>query len=290
MFKRIAIFGLGLLGGSICKAVKAVSPATEILVFGRDKRKLEPALKQGMADHADVLDNAVLKGVDLAVVSTPAVSSIEIIRKILDRDDLEKHALVTDVGSVKGEIVREIETHARAAQFIGCHPMAGSEKTGYGQSRPDLYANAWVLITPHAKNRHEDIERLKYFWEELSARTALIPADEHDVLLSLTSHAPHIASCALVKMLKDHAGGESLPGKFGFFIGSGFMDVTRLASGSPDMWRDICVLNRKNIIKAVSALMSELEEFRNLMSSEKDLQEKIHSYFSEIKKSRDGIR
>ena len=155
MFNTIAVFGLGLLGGSICRGIKKIHPGVRIHAYGRHPEKLEPALSSRFVDSIAGYDGISLAGVDLAVVSTPVSSSLEIINRVMAAPDLGPDTVVIDVGSVKEAIIRSVERLDRAGQFIGCHPMAGSEKMGYEHSRDDLFNGASVIITPHRLNRAE---------------------------------------------------------------------------------------------------------------------------------------
>jgi prephenate dehydrogenase len=197
---------------------------------------------------------------------------------------------VIDVGSVKVSVIRAVEALDRAGQFIGCHPMAGSEKMGYENSREDLYAGASVIVTPHARNRESDIGLICRFWEALRARTVLISPEEHDLLVAYTSHLPHVAASALVRVFETFRQGHEPAAGMGHFIGRGFLDVTRVSSGSPDMWRDIAISNRDNILRALDGLIGELGRARELLSGSGAEAGPVRDYFDSAKKIRDGIK
>ena len=290
MFKKVAIFGLGLLGGSICRALKQQDPGVRISAFGRDLSRIGPALKDGSVDAAGTFDRISLSGVELAVVSTPVDSSIGIIRSILGHAELEPGAVVIDVGSVKERIVREIAGLGRSAQFVGCHPMAGSEKTGYEYSRPDLYSGSSVIITPHSGNSEGDIATVARFWESLGARTTVVSPEEHDRIVAYTSHLPHMIASSLVEVFQEFRRDNEPPSGIGTFIGNGFRDVTRISSGSPDMWRDIVLQNRDNIAGAIDRMIGELERLKKLISGAGPDGGPVHDYFADAKKIRDGLK
>jgi prephenate dehydrogenase len=288
MFNSIAVFGLGLLGGSVCKCLKRRDPGVRIAAYGRDPRRMEGALAEGLVDAAGGFGDASLDGVDLAVVSTPVDSSIEIVGKLLRSPDLGPAALVIDVGSVKETIIRSVEPFARADRFIGCHPMAGSEKMGYEHSRADLFEGASVIITPHARNGAADVRAIAGFWERLGAVTTVVSPAEHDVIAAYTSHLPHMAASALVRVFDDFRSGRA--GDVGPFIGRGFRDMTRLSSGSPDMWRDIAMHNRDNIIEALDRMMAELARLKAALAADGPGVREIHDYLAGAKITRDGLK
>lgn len=290
MFDNVAIFGLGLLGGSICRALKQLNPGVFISAYGRNAARLEPALNEKIVDAIGSFDRISLSGVELAVVSTPVDSTIEITRSILTHGELDRRAIVIDVGSVKETIVREAMGLERSAQFIGCHPMAGSEKTGYEHSRHDLYNGSSVIITPHAGNRRDDIDTVIGFWESLGAQTVVATPEEHDRIVAYTSHLPHMVASSLVEVLHDFRRDNEPPQGIGAFIGNGFRDVTRVSSGSPDMWRDIVLQNRDNISGAIDRMIEELEGLKKLISGAGPGGDRVHDYFSGTKKIRDGLK
>ncbi len=289
MFQQIAVFGLGLLGGSVCRGLKGKNPGTHIAAYGRSEAKLSPALRDGCVDSIGSIESASMRGVDLALVSTPVDTSIEIITRVLSDSNLGPDALVIDVGSVKEGVVRSIISHDRAAQFIGCHPMAGSEKMGYEHSRADLFNGASVIITPHAKNRESDIEVVRRFWESLDAVTAIVAPDEHDRIVAYTSHLPHMVAAAIVKVVDDFRLKGRIPSRMDIFLGSGFRDTTRIASGSPEMWRDISAQNRGNIISAIDRMIGEMVAIKGLMAEERSSSNAVHDYLEEAKRARDGL-
>lgn len=282
MFKKVAVFGLGLLGGSLCKGIKKLHPETDITAYGRNAEKLKAPLADKTVDRIDTMDRAVLRDVDFIIVSTPVVSSLEIIRNVLNDPALGREAIVIDVGSVKEAVLREAENHPRAGQFIGCHPMAGSEKSGYEHSRPDLYDRASVLITPGRFNRTGDVERLKSFWESLGAMVSVTSASLHDLLVGYTSHLPHVIACALVDLVQ----GRSESG-IRDFIGNGFRDVTRISSGSENMWSDIVRLNRENIGAGIDEFVKKLLELKKTLAEGGD--EQIRGYFEKVRRDRGDI-
>ena len=288
-FRHVAVFGLGLLGGSLCKSIRRIDPGVTLSAYGRNPDRLKPALDDGTVDRIGKQDEADIGGADLVIVSLPVAVSIELTRYILNRDDLVPGALVIDVGSVKGDIVRDAAPQPRGASFVGCHPMAGSEKTGYAHARDNLYAGSSVIITPHEKNRKEDIDLVRGFWEALGAKTVLTSPELHDALVSRTSHLPHMAACVLVEQLDTAVGMLDAGDQAGFFIGNGFRDTTRIAAGSEEVWSEICFQNTDNIIAAMDDYIRRMESLKEIIRKASENPEVLNRYFLKIRKIREGL-
>jgi prephenate dehydrogenase len=288
MFKRIAIFGLGLLGGSICKGLKEIDPGIHVTAYGRDGLKLKPSMQGGFVDEVRGYDALALSGMDLGVVAMPVGASIGVIRRLLEHHEMGEDAIIIDVGSVKENIVTSVLDCKRAGQFVGCHPMAGSEKSGFEFSLGSLFEGASVIITPHQKNRDADIARVRELWESLGSRVVVISPEEHDMFVTYTSHLPHMVAGAMVSVL---GGFRRLHGEVDIksFVGRGFLDVTRITSGSPDMWRDIVLCNKKNILDALSLMVEELVKLREAVNSARANGRHMHDYFTNVKKTRDTL-
>ncbi len=287
-FKHIAVFGLGLLGGSLCKAVRKISPSTRLSAWGRSADRLLPALHDGTVDRIGLAEEADLAGVDCVVVASTVVSSIAILKNILDREDLGKNTVVIDVGSVKEAILKSISTHSRYNQFIGCHPMAGSEKKGYDNGRSDLYNASIVIITPHDKNSNSDIEKTENFWRMLGAKTVRLDAALHDRIVARTSHLPHMSACVLVDLvagLWEKFGAEQVS----YGIGKGFRDSTRIAAGSEEVWSEIAMLNAENIVSAIDDMVLCLEELKRMIIDSRENQEKLNDYLARTRRHREEI-
>lgn len=281
MFRNVSIIGLGLLGGSICRALKEKNTGIKISVYGRDIRKLKPAIADGVADFADTIDNFDYN-TELAVVCVPVVTSVDIISKIISDPRFPESSLVADVGSVKGIICNEIEKFPGSGKFIGCHPMAGMEKTGYDASTGSLYEGSTVIITPGKSNKPGDVDRIKAFWEYLGANVIFTTSEKHDLSVAVSSHLPHILASSLVRIFNRMEVGEG-------FIGNGFRDVTRISSGSPDMWSEIVSGNRDNILKVIDLAVEEIFDFREMIMSGAE-NPGIYNYFSQAKSIRDKIK
>ncbi len=281
MFSHVAVIGAGLLGGSLCKALKAGVPGIRVDAYGRDASRLAPVAADGSADRVASLERFDFDGVELIAVSVPVVASIPVILDVLGHSTLGDRALVVDVGSVKGSIVSAARTARRGGRFIGCHPMAGSEQAGYDASDAGLYRGVSVIVTPHGGNDPSDVKTIVDFWELLGARTLVADPDVHDRIIARTSHLPHCAAAALVRAsIESMAPGDGVP-----FTGGGFIDTTRISSGSPDIWDEICRMNGDNIVRAIDDIVAELSELRGRIASGTGIRE----YFEGAKKLRDGF-
>ncbi|HSV97046.1 MAG TPA: prephenate dehydrogenase [Spirochaetota bacterium] len=261
MFRRVAVLGLGLLGGSLCRALKEIDSSIDITAFARNVSRLSSALADGTIGRALPMDALSPAGMDLVVIASPVLSSIDSLKRLLDHPDLG-NCVVIDVGSVKGPLVGLAAVHPQGGGFVGCHPMAGSEKSGYEHSSASLYRGASVIITPHEKNGETIIEAVERFWRSVGSRTVRCDAKTHDRLIALTSHVPHLVACAVADLAADaSAGTDATP-----FIGSGFRDLTRIAMGSPDMWADIVAANGANIAGGIDDLIKKLEYVRRFIT------------------------
>jgi prephenate dehydrogenase len=176
---------------------------------------------------------------------------------------LKTDAIVTDVGSVKADVVRGLESliAKSGAHFIGSHPMAGAEKTGVAAARADLFQNATCVLTPTRKTNSAALKKLEKFWKSLGARVLKLPPEQHDLFASRTSHLPHVIAATLA----NHVLNPVNPKMQSQLCATGFRDMTRIASGSPEMWRDIALLNRKKLAKSLDAFISELKKFQHTL-------------------------
>ncbi len=287
-FSNIVVIGVGLLGGSFCRAARVIYPNVKITGCGRNRENLQQALDEGAIDYISSPGLPDLSDVDIVLVAVPVKTSVSIILEILDNPSFRDDALVIDVGSVKGKLVERISEHPRSGRFIGCHPMAGSEKTGFASSSSNLYRGSSVIITPHEANSEREVEMISQLWIALGAKVTLIDARLHDVYTAYTSHLMHIVSSAAVNAVESKCAGIEKE-KLELFIGSGFKDMTRLASGSPDMWADISEYNWENISESVDRMIGALHNFKTLISDLKNNQNNVHDFFMRAKKYRDWL-
>ena len=263
MIRSVAVIGLGLLGGSICKKIKQLSPETIISAYGRNQDVLGTAKDDGVIDYYGTVSDMNMEDVELVIVATPVTTSIDIIRNVLNGIKNESDMLVIDVGSVKKGICDAVADHPRASRFIGCHPMAGSEKSGYYYSDGSILKDASVIITPVSTNRTEDINKIEQFWKWLGGRILTVDPETHDKMVAMTSHLPHMLSSSLMEFLGDND--EDKKASYMPFSGNGLRDMTRLAGGSPDLWSEIVSLNRENILEILEQYMEFLAELKDIL-------------------------
>ncbi|MDD5141161.1 MAG: prephenate dehydrogenase/arogenate dehydrogenase family protein [Verrucomicrobiales bacterium] len=260
-FRKITIIGVGLLGGSIGLAVRRHRLGGEIAGFVRRAASLKDCEKAGAVDYAVTDLFAAVSNADLVILCTPLAQMRSLAEQILPA--LKRGAIVTDVGSVKAGVVRELESIiAKAdAHFVGSHPMAGGEKTGVLAARADLFENAVCIVTPTKKSNATAVRKLETFWKSLGSRTLRLTAGEHDLLVSRSSHLPHVVAAALANLVLNPA----RPKTQAALCATGFRDTTRIASGSAEMWRDIALANRKNLSQSVDAFVAELKKFQSAL-------------------------
>jgi prephenate dehydrogenase len=283
-FRKITIIGVGLLGGSIGLAVKRRGLAREVAGFVRRAASFKECEKAGAVDYATADLLAAVSNSDLIVLCTPLAQMRLLAEQFLSA--LKRGAIVTDVGSVKAGVVRELESLVQksGAHFIGSHPMAGAEKTGVGASRENLFENAVCVLTPTKRSNASAVRKLEQFWKSLGARILKMDASQHDLLVSRTSHLPHVVAATLANLVLNPAN----PKLQSQLCANGFRDTTRIASGSPEMWRDIALANRKNLAKSVDAFISELEKFQRALK--KADTKAISKLFETAKSRRDDWR
>ncbi|HVU27903.1 MAG TPA: prephenate dehydrogenase/arogenate dehydrogenase family protein [Verrucomicrobiae bacterium] len=283
-FRKITIIGVGLLGGSIGLAARKFRVAGEITGFVRSKKSIADCEKFGATDFATTDLLAAVSGSDLVILCTPLAQMSSLTEQFLPA--LKRGAIVTDVGSVKTDVVRELENliQKSGAHFVGSHPMAGAEKTGVAAARADLFQNAVCVLTPTRKSNSTVVKKLEQFWKSLGARVLKLPPEQHDLFVSRTSHLSHVVAATLANLVLNPAN----PKTQSQLCATGFRDTTRIASGSPEMWRDIALANQKNIMKSLDAFISELQKFRRTLKSV-DVNA-ISKFFETAKSRRDNWR
>lgn len=251
LYNRLAIFGVGLIGGSVALALKQFGQVGTVVGIGRHHDTLQDALRLGVIDEAADSPEAV-RGADIVLLATPVGQFSTIMQAIVPY--LEPNAVITDTGSTKQDVAIAARAHLgqRVTSFVPAHPIAGAEKSGVGAARGDLFHHRNVILTPVTETRHDAIETAYAFWQACGAHVSQMTAREHDEVFAAVSHLPHLLAFGLVAELAERSNAETL---FDYAAG-GFRDFTRIAGSSPEMWRDISLANR-------DALLKELEAFQN---------------------------
>ncbi len=280
-FRKITIVGVGLLGGSVGLAVRRHGLAKEIAGYVRSEKGVADCEQYGATDYTTTDLLAAVSNADLVILGTPLAQMRALTEQLLP--GLKPGAIVTDVGSVKADVVRELEPLVKkaGAHFIGSHPMAGGEKTGVAAARGNLFEKAICVLTPTKKSPAGAVRKLEQFWKLLGARILKLDAAQHDMLVGRSSHLPHVVAAALAGLVLD----PKQPKQQAALCATGFRDTTRVASGSPEMWRDITLANRKNIARSVDAYLAELKKFQTAVKASDA--KAIEKFFATAKTRRD---
>lgn len=278
--KNIAIIGVGLIGGSLGLALKR-SKRYKIIGIGRSLQKLKYAKKRGAIDEIGTNFGDGVQNADIVVFATPVSTYSKIAEKI--KPFLKKDAVIFDVGSTKYEVVNLL-TEALGGNFVGLHPIAGSEKAGVKFARPDLFKNSVCILTPVSQTNRKAVKVVKNLIADIGARIIQMSPSEHDKILALTSHLPHIAAVSLVLLLGPLENERPL---VKLLVGSGFRDTTRIAAGSPDVWVDICKTNKENLVAECGKILNNISTIRNLLQEED--WENLFIEFNKAKKLRESI-
>ncbi|MCI8664562.1 MAG: prephenate dehydrogenase [Hungatella sp.] len=240
---KLAFIGLGLIGGSIARGIKRSHPHVTIMAYMRTRSKLEQALSDGVIDVIlDGTEDPRLGECDIIFLCTPVEYNAAYLSRL--KPVLKPEAFITDVGSTKTDIHRHVTDLQMEPVFVGGHPMAGSEKTGYENSSDHLLENAYYIITPGARSSQRNVNRLVAVAEAIGSIPIVLDYNRHDQITAAISHLPHIVASSLVNLVKDHDDEDGLMKRL---AAGGFKDITRIASSSPEMWEQICMTNRENL-------------------------------------------
>ncbi len=250
--------GLGLIGGSIARGLREKYPGCMITAYDVEPSSVEAAKRDGVVNICAYEIDRVFSACGLVFLCAPVSCNDEnllLLQKVLDPD-----ALITDVGSVKGDIHAHIKAAGLEGQFIGGHPMAGSERTGYRNSKAKLLENAYYILTPTDKTPQEKTDLMETLVRSLGAIPLILNAQEHDYVTAGISHLPHVVSASLVNLVKNKDNAEGI---MKLIAAGGFKDITRISSSSPVMWEHICMTNRENILSLLDSYITSLRDIRN---------------------------
>ena len=253
-FKKVIVFGVGLIGGSFALALRNANAVSEIVGFGRSKRTLEQALGFGLIDRiGDEVAREVCDA-DLILLATPVAQMADILANIAPF--LGANTLITDGGSTKGDVVAAARSQLgnKIAQFVPAHPIAGAEQSGPSAALADLYQGKKVVLTPMPENSAAAVARVKAAWQACGALVSELTPEQHDEVFAAVSHLPHLLSFTLVHDLAQRDNRDLLLS----FAASGFRDFTRIAASSPEMWRDISLANRDALLREIEQYAAEL--------------------------------
>jgi prephenate dehydrogenase len=275
--KRLAVIGVGLIGGSFALGLKKAKAVSHVVGVGRNAANLKVAMERGILDSTAPDAATAARDADLVLVAAPVGQYPEIFSALR-----ETRALITDAGSTKRDVIVAARKALGkgVARFVPGHPIAGAEKSGAAAASADLFRNRRVVLTPLPENEENSVLKIKDLWSACGAKVSRMEADEHDSVLAAVSHLPHLLAFALVHEVAQRGNSAEL---FSFAAG-GFRDFTRIASSHPEMWRDICIANRDKLLEEVSRFSSKLEAVRDLL----DNPEKLEKLFAEARAARDA--
>jgi prephenate dehydrogenase len=260
-FKRVAVIGVGLVGGSLAAALRRAGAALSLVGYDRDGQALERATALGVIDAAADSASEAARGAELIVVAVPVRAIGPVLHDVALA--MDPAAVVTDVGSTKGDVIRTAREELRGhfARFVPGHPIAGRETSGVDAATADLFKGARIVLTPEPETAPEAIDAVRGAWVAAGGRVATLSAADHDRIFAAVSHLPHLLSFALVSEIAERPNAAEL---FGFAAG-GFRDFTRIAASSPEMWRDISLQNREALLAELDRYGARLAVFRELI-------------------------
>jgi len=263
MFQKMVVAGVGLIGGSLALDMRRRGLVKEIVGYGRSEANLRIARKKGIIDHFFLREADIPPGVDFLVMGTPVQAIVPLTAAFLPR--LKSGCIISDVGSVKAEIVRGVEKILPSGiHFVGAHPIAGSEQWGAEAAVENLFLARRCILTPSRKTDRAALRKVSALWKRVGARVEIMNAEKHDKVLGVVSHLPHVAAYALVNALdQTKVNGVDLK----TFCAGGFKDITRIASSRPELWRDICLLNRRAVSKSLGNYIRNLERMKRWIDS-----------------------
>jgi len=277
MFNKIAIVGVGLIGGSLGKAAKKRHLAKEVIGIGRRRSSIDKARRTGAIDKGTLNLRNGVKGADLVIIATPVGRVMEKIRE--SGALMKRGAIIIDVNSAKDPVVRYAnKVVPQDINFVGCHPMAGMENTGVLYADDKLFEGTICIITPTRNTKDAALKRVRRFWMKLGAKVVLLTAKEHDSIVARISHLPHILAYSLC---------DAVPSRDMGMCGTGFKDTTRIAKSDPVMWEEIFLQNRACLLSAIAIFQRSL---RSLSSDiRKNKKRRLINRLASIKQKREKI-
>ena len=281
MINRLSIIGVGLIGGSLARALKKANAVGQVVGYGRNIEHLQKALELGVVDKYETDIAVAVRDADVIVLAVPVGKTLEVLQSI--KPYLNSKTIITDVGSSKGAVVKAArEVFGNALEnFVPGHPIAGTEKSGVEASFAELFENRRVVLTPLDNTNEAALKIIRRMWQDTGALVEQTSVEHHDDVLAATSHLPHMLAFALVDAL------ATMDDKIEIFryAAGGFRDFTRIASSDPQMWHDICVTNEKSIVAMLDLFMADLERLRDaIKAGDSDY---LLQVFTRAKKARD---
>ncbi|MBO5032082.1 MAG: prephenate dehydrogenase [Lachnospiraceae bacterium] len=251
---KFGFLSLGLIGGSIALAIRQVNPNAKIVAYARRQSTLDEALAAGAIDEGTTQINELFSDCDMIFLCAPVAVNNKFLEQL--KPLISDNTIITDVGSVKGAIHETVEKLGLSKNFIGGHPMAGSEKTGFSNANPMILENAYYILTPTEDVSNEAVAEYYSLVKKIGAIPLILSHKEHDYVTAAVSHVPHLIAAALANLVHDH---DSKEGTMKLIAAGGFKDITRIASSSPDMWESICMANTENIADLLDDYIDSLQ-------------------------------
>lgn len=281
-FQTIGFIGLGLIGGSIAKKIKAIRPDTKIYASAHHKETIETAYHMGLTENNEPLPLSAFSDCDCIFLCAPIEKNIAYLREL--KDIIKKDCYITDVGSTKTTIHEEVNALGLAKNFIGGHPMTGSEKTGILNADEKILKNSYYIITPASETPQTDIDDYKKFVLSLGSIPLVMDYKAHDYATAAVSHVPHMIAYTLVNLVQNIDDGQNT---MKTIAAGGFKDLTRIASSSPEIWQNICSANRASVLSLIDSYTVLLNTLRGYIDA--DDRESLLAFFQSAKDYRDSI-
>lgn len=283
LIEKLAIIGVGLMGGSLAMSLREKGEVGEVVGIGRGVENLKKAKSLGIVDSYTQSIEEGVRGADIVIVAVPVSSIVPLVAK--SQSYMKDGTIITDVGSVKGNIVSEIDDILdERLFFVGSHPVTGTEKSGAEAAFPTLYNDSRCIVTPTDKTDKGALKTINEMWEMAGAEVVTMGIDEHDKVLAAISHLPHVVAYALVNTVD---GINDFNGNILKYSAGGFKDFTRIASSSPEMWKDICEVNHDAVLDMLNLYLAELTDIKSILESKS--YDKLLNTFERSKRARDSI-
>ena len=284
MFKKVCIIGCGLIGSSLARAIKKHNLSEKIVSSNRSDIVNKKVLELKIVDDSSSDTQKMVNDSDLIIIATPLSSYENVILKI--KNSLKNGMILTDVGSVKERVISLVEKAIpKDVSWIPSHPIAGTEESGPEAGFSELFKNRWCILTPSKKAKEKDINTLKSFWKKIGSKVDIMDAKQHDYILSITSHIPHLVAYNIVNTsinIQDETQSAIVK-----YSAGGLRDFTRIAASNPIMWRDIFIQNKTNTSKEIEKFIANLEDLKNAIENEDG--KKLEEIFIKTKKIRKEI-
>jgi len=284
MFKKVCIIGCGLIGSSLARAIKKHNLSEKIVSSNRSDIVNKKVLELKIVDDSSSDTQKMVNDSDLIIIATPLSSYENVILKI--KNSLKNGMILTDVGSVKERVISLVEkVIPKDVSWIPSHPIAGTEDSGPEAGFSELFKNRWCILTPSKKAKEKDINTLKSFWKKIGSKVDIMDAKQHDYILSITSHIPHLVAYNIVNTSINIQ--EEKQSAIIKYSAGGLRDFTRIAASNPIMWRDIFIQNKKNTSKEIEKFIANLEDLKNAIENEDG--KKLEEIFIKTKRIREEI-